>query len=846
MVLRTALLRGVCALAAISAGVTGVAHAQTPGATQPAVTTLDDIVVTARKREESLQSVPVAVTTQTAEQLERQRITEPTQLGRVVPSLQIRPSSGSSNSAQIALRGQYAGDSLLGVSQPVGLYMDSVNVPHPFGANNSFFDISRVEVLKGPQGTLYGRNTTGGAINIITRGADYNGVHGFGEGEIGNFNSYRIGGAVNVPIVADKLAARLAVQYWNKDGYGESRITGQTFGDDKDDVVARLSLVFDPIETVHGELKVEYGKAKHNGAMISNVAINNPGQTAYFSAALWSNPAVYRPLLLQGLGGNQAALGQVIAAGRAVLDPCIGGDLYKNCSATNQFDDLETWHGALDLSWDITDEVTLRSITGVHHFKNTKIFDLDSVQPQILEVGFGSNGLAVAPGIGTFNLPYDLVPDQESTQWTQELNLSGTFMERLDWMVGAYGSWDDGNGSQNAGALEEFTAVATGSPVLFAHDGLENKSDTWALYTQNDIRFTDRVSITLGARYTEERIEQTLADWDYITATNTFVCHGSLANGAATNYAPPIPGNPDSCATSIFSTGPNNSFARGTFSGTSYLASFNFQITPQHLFYAKTARGFRGGAFGRTTQVPAAPEFATDYELGFKGDWLDRRLRTNVAIYQTNYDNKQVSSLQCTGGVAPPSPAGAGFTTKLLNAATARIQGFEAEFQALPMEGLSVWGNISYTNAKYLRWDNAVSGSGIPLTSAAGLDIAVTPDWQGAIGARYEMPVASGVGAVQLDYIYRGETALTPINNDPSLSDSIERDMLGSVGLINARLEYSLEDQGLTFALWGANLTDEEYGLPGITSAYTGGIAHRMTEAPRTYGVTVRKTFGSE
>src|SRR5690606_18505700 len=312
---------------------------------------------------------------------------------------------------------------------------------------------------------------------------------------------------------------------------------------------------------------------------------------------LWSNAAVYRPLLLQGLGGNAAALAQVIAAGRAVLDPCIGGDLYKNCSATNQFDNLDTWHGVLDLTWDITDDIALRSVTGVHSFRNTKVFDLDSVQPQVLEVGFGSNGLAVAPTIGVFNLPYGLVPDQQSTQWSQEFNLSGTFMERLDWLVGVYGSWDEGHGSQNAGALEELTAVTTGSPVLFAHDGLSNKSDTWALYTQNDIRLSDRVSVTLGARYTEEKIVQELADWDYyingsrsafrlynpngtftdVTGLppNTFVCHGSLANGTtAANYLPPVLNDPDSCANSIYATGPNNSFSQGKFSGTSYLASF--------------------------------------------------------------------------------------------------------------------------------------------------------------------------------------------------------------------------------------------------------------------------------
>jgi iron complex outermembrane receptor protein len=870
MKLRKRLLSGAVITIALPVTMTGLAAAQSGPPQQPSAQ-LSEIVVTARKREESLQSVPVAVTTQTGAQLQQQRISQPTDLGRIVPSLQIRNSSGSGNSGQISLRGQSASDSLLGISQPVGLYQDTVNIPHPFGANNGFLDIQRVEVLKGPQGTLYGRNTTGGAINIITRNPDYDGIHGFVEGEVGDYKDWRVTAAVNVPVIADKLAVRLAYQHWNRQGFGKSVVTGQHFGDDHKDDTIRVSVRFDPFENLTGSLKLEYSKADHNGAMLANRSIlppvddltrpifvsaaNNqifvPSNSAYVSAAVAANPAANGALLLQSFGGNRAAFDQLLATGRTLLAPCIGGSIYENCSATHQFDNLKSWHGVLDWSWDINDYVRLRSITGVHAFTNTKVFDLDGVQPQVLEVGYANNGLALPPTAGNVALPYNLPPDQQSQQWSQEFNLTGNaFDKHLSWLVGAYASWDKGKGSQQAGALEELTSLQ------FGHAGLRNTTDTWALFTQNDVKFNDVFSITFGARYTEEKIGQDLADWNYSIRTGLFTCNGAvLVNGAlvplagATAWAPSDPHNFETCARDIRATGPGNLFTRAKSNGISYLLSFNFQLTPDKLLYVKTARGFRGGAFGRAAQIPASPETDVDYEVGFKADWLQHRLRTNIAAYQTNYDNKQVSSLV-------PVPGGA-FTTLLLNAATARIRGAEVEFQAVPFEGLSVFGTASWNEAVYTNWPNATTIDGVPLSSAgvpsgnaAGISIIIppygTPPWQGSVGARYEMPVAGGTGAAQLDYSYRGSLPLTPVNNQGLVPDAVERDMNRAVGLLNARLEYKREDLGLTGSVWVTNLTDEKYGYEGISAGFTAGISHLVVQAPRMWGVTVRKTFGGE
>ena len=847
---RTLLLAGAAATLATS--ISGMAYAAaSPSATAAASDQgFGEVLVTARKREESIQRIPVAVTAQSGSQLQEKHITQPTDLEAIVPSLQIHLASGSDNSALIALRGQVASDSLLGVSAAVGLYEDGVNIPHPFGSNNAFFDLSQVEVLKGPQGTLYGRNTTGGAITITTKGADYNGYHGFVEGEVGNFRDYRGSFAINLPIIADKLALRLAYQHWSQDGFGHSLITGQTFGNDHNDDLVRTSLKFDPTPNFDAVLKVEYGRAHHNGAMIADVYNSPTDFTALASEALWSNFAANAPIVGAAAGGDPVAFGKLIGIGGALLAPCVGVSLYTNCSATHQFDNVTTWHGALDMKWKINDAITLRSVTGVHYFTNTKVFDLDSVQAQILEVGYGAG--ALQPDVPGITVPYPLKPDQQSTQWSQEFNLSGqAFDKKLDWLLGAYGSWDNGHGAQNSNAVTELITLFYGSPqYLGTHDGLKNTTNTYAFFTQEDYHFTKQISLTLGGRYTHEHIGQVLASWGYFPGL------GGIYLCTETKAPPPNPADPSSCATNPAATGPGGSFQSADFHGYSYLASLNFQVTDDVLIYLKTARGFRGGAFGRTAQIPAKPETDTDYELGIKGDFLDHRVRADLAIFDTQYRNKQESAAVCSDGKVPgPTGCSSGtFSTILENAATARIRGVEFEGQVRPATGLSIFGDVSYTDTLYTSFPGAVSGSGSPPKNpdgslynggdAAGLPLGAVPRWKGDIGGRYEMPVGPGIAAIQADYSIRGAYPITPLNQDPNTPLALQQSINGVVGLLNGRVEYKIPNKGLTMSLWATNLTNKGYGYQGITSVYTGGIGTEIVQPPRTFGFTVHLAFG--
>jgi iron complex outermembrane recepter protein len=845
MTYKTMLLRGVCALVAAAVAPTGQALAQGSA-------TLDEVVVTARKREESLQSVPVAVTAQTGQQLERQSIDEPSDLARIVPSMSVpQQTSAKPNIAFITLRGQTAGDNILTVSQPVGLYIDSVNIPHPVGANGSFFDLSRVEVLKGPQGTLYGRNTTAGAMNIITRNADWQGVHGYLAGELTKFKGRKINGAVNLPVVEDVLAVRLAGQYWKRDGYGRSRITGQKQGGDHDDKNIRATVNFNPVEDVSIVVKGELGKANRVGNLVKMFDLQTTGAAA---------------TAVQEANANDGS-----PAGLNLLQSCVGGDIFVSCSGSRQFEVDKTRHFSLDMNWDITDNVRLRSVTGYHWFSVLSWFDIDGSPYQLGESSGGTNtfqpdtGIAVPPATARlpngaippgppYLLPFKARPDQESGQWTQELNLSGSFIDdRLNWLLGGFVSSDKGNGVQISvrnPSLGVLTAPFYAPTIPNSFEGLDVDAKTWAVFTQNDFKITDIFSVTGGLRYTKEKLFQNNASWafnqNFPSAVNpsagpgkVYQClYGLLGpSGVADSFGPArlatYQTDPKACALP----------QRAKFDGWSYLASLNAQWTPDILTYAKISKGFRGGALQlRLPQAaPAEPEIAKDIEVGIKGDFLERRLRANFAWYRTNYSNQQFSFL-----VILPSGAR---TTQLFNAASARYKGWELEVQARPISGLSISGSMSHLDAKYTSFPNFPSAS-FGTIDASGFRVENTnggpTKWTYNLSARYDVQAGPGVLGLQADYSDQSDTPLTRAAEQPAVADSIERFLRHNPALVSARIDYDLKEIGLRVSAFGTNLTNEKYAGNGLAQGTNGGITTGIVREPRVYGVALRYTFGGD
>ncbi|MDB5448422.1 MAG: hypothetical protein JWQ97_3739, partial [Phenylobacterium sp.] len=686
----------------------------------------------------------------------------------------------------------------LTMSQPVGVYEDSANIPHPDGLNGALFDIQRVEVLKGPQGTLYGRNTTGGAVNIITRGADYNGYHGFVSGEAGNYSDWRIDGAVNLPIVQDMLSARLAYQHWSRKGYGSSVTTGQDLGGDHNDDLVRLSVRFDPFSTFTSSTKLEYGHMNQHGYL--------------------------QPLVAVAAGNPLPALEAQFEGGS--ITPWIDTSMFHVGSQDKLFDRVRTWHFVEDWSWEINDAVSLRSITGYHKVSDFPKTDLDATPFQILEIFAGAGGTQpIVNGPYT----YPLIPENIYHSWTQEFDLSGHAFGRLDWLVGAFGSWEQGHGGEPYVAFGDLTQGQVNTSTISNGE----LTDTWAFFTQNDLHLSDQFSVTLGARYTQEIVKNNSQQFTWLKGA--FSC----INGS------PAPGNTPSNCPTITQEEKSN--------GISYLASFNFQLTPDMLLYVKTSRGFRGGALQfRAAGFPSVkPEIAIDYEAGFKSDFLEHRLRTNLAYYHTNYKNKQEQAITTVCGnqvVAPGQPTCAGgdtphSSTVLKNAATAKVDGVEAEVTAAPVAGLTVYGTLTYMRGVYTAFPDALNPDGQSV-DGTGLPFA-DPKWRYSVGSRYQHEVGPGVLGGSLDWSWRAHNNLTAINISPSFPLALQQRLNQAVGLLNGRIDYALPGRGVTVAVFATNLLNKHYQTESLFSAAL-GIAAATTQAPRMFGVTITKTIGEE
>ena len=813
---------------------------------------IGDIVVTARKREENAQTVPVSITNLNAEQLAQKVITKPEDLGRFTPGLVFRIAS-SSTAANFSLRGQWGSDIILTVAPAVGLYENSGNIPHVIGFNGALFDIARIEVLKGPQGTLYGRNTTGGAINIITRAADYDGDHGYLTVELGNYDSRKVVGAFNVPIVDDKLALRVAGQHWSRTGYGQSLVTGQRYGGDRDDDSLRGTLLFTPTSSIESRTTLEYVHLNRGGEFYSLVAVP-AGSNAPTEAGLEAGCATSIGNITPGSPSfNRAIAVAFPACASAAINRSFTNDVLTNRSNHTSFERVTTWHAVEDLTFDLSDDVRLRSITSYRQADYVSTTDFDGSPYQILETQTGvgganpaaryvSDGVDPIPGgttvlpAGTavafpYSYPFPVGTNQAYHQWTQEFNLTGkAFDDRLSWLAGAFGSYDRGRGSEQQFAFAELT----GGSIDVSSNTLKLVSKSWGIFTQDDFKLTDKLSVTGGLRYSKEFQDIDSQPFAWSAVTGGFTC---AAIPPAGRYAAPG-NNPGNCT--IIRNGIRSD-------GVSYLASINYQITPDILLYAKTSKGYRGGSLQlrAASQPGSKPETATDYEIGLKSEFLDRHLRVNIAGYHTDYNNKQVGEIVpvCTD---TSNPACSATQTIIFNAANARINGFEAEVVAVPIRGLTLTGNGSLVDSKYTSYPNAPDANSLTngTFDATGLPFR-DPKWKYDVGARYEHDVGPGVGAASLDWSWVGHFNNTRLDYADVFQGPVLNSVLAARGLLSGRIDYTLPDKGLVFAVSATNLLDQRYrNIFTFSKALGAGIA--STAEPRMVYFSITKKFGHE
>ncbi|MET0164014.1 MAG: TonB-dependent receptor, partial [Vicinamibacterales bacterium] len=564
-------------------GIAGAQEAAT-GRSQPA-TQLETIVVTARKRTEDIQSVPISVTAVSGTDLENQNVRTVGEVVLTVPNMSVTSGSNSATAPTYTIRGQVQNDTTAAVDPSVGIYVDGVYWARAHGSNAALLDVSQVEVLRGPQGTLFGRNTTGGAINMTTNDPNFDGFSGSGSVGFGNYDQFDFSGVLNMPITADRLAARIAVNQQQNHGWIKDEVTDERYSRSRQ-WIGRGKLLFTPTDALSFVLSGEYFDYD-GGAPVEQLAFILPPN------AVGPNGA---PL---GLGAIEALLesGFTDNGQRHVVDD--DSDAIDRISLDRPdrtWTESQTYslRGALDTEWG-----TLKSIVAYRKVDTSSKLDLDGTPYEIFNVTFNESNV---------------------DQWTGELQASGLALdERLNWTVGAYYFTEDG---VDQTAAQTVTAILGNRAASPSGSFIEN--DSYAGYAQGTYRLTDAWSLTAGLRYSsDERHKRQFQD---------------IAN----------PANPICPAgTTPRSSGRCEAAFKRTDSDWSYTFGLDYQFTPDILGYVKTSRGYRAGGFNTRggADLPGGgafgPETVTDYEVGLKSEFLDNRVRLNLAVYYSDYRDIQ-------------------------------------------------------------------------------------------------------------------------------------------------------------------------------------------------------------
>jgi iron complex outermembrane receptor protein len=681
------------AAGALAMAWSGGASAQT--SPEPGVDTVDDIVVTAQRREERLQDVPISVTALSAAQLERNQIDDIASIQYATPSFTLTPHPGDPTSTGIGLRGLVQSDSLLTLDPAVGVYVDGVYLARSAGGNLNMVDMQRVEVLRGPQGTLFGRNTTGGALNLTSQ-APTDAFEGYARLSVGDYDHRAFVGVLNIPIMPGEFDARIAYQHTEHSGYGANTFLDRELSDDDTDFI-RASAIIRPNDTWTFHFIGDY--------------TNRDSSEQMTHLLFASGTANLIPLVCNGTAPNPPIppaaapfLASLCPFGQAgdTLGNYIGGDFYDNSSEATGRLQVEAWglNGTVTGDWG-----TFRSITAYRQVDRNSGTDLDGT-PYIL--------LAQTPP----------VPQQmQQQQFSQELQIFGTaFGDRLDWILGAYYFQEEGFDDSTNSALWPLNLSCT-----FVRGDVENSSS--AFYAQFSYELFPDFTVTAGARHTED--ERALVTRNRSQNQLTGVVSCQIAAALLDN--PPF--NPADVSTCV-ATLPEQSF-----SYTPFTVGADWRINEQALVYLKFSRGFRAGGFslrgGTTTGAfaPFNPEQVESTEAGVKLDLFGRRLRVNAAVYSAEYTDIQQSVI--TAGPTGPS-------TEVRNVGEGEITGGEVEVTAR-LGDLTLIGTLGIVDAEYTAGPNV------------GAPFSRTPEMTYSLAADYPIHIGDMTLNLHTDYSWRDE-----------------------------------------------------------------------------------------
>ena len=797
--LRLQLLTGA-ALAAISAA---PAFAQTAAAVDETTTAsvgLEEVIVTAQKRETNLQSTPIAISVVGGESLQARHVESLINLtDGAIPSLRVTTFEARQSALTIGLRGIVPFDAnQTARDQGVGVYIDGIYLGRQQGLNAALFDVERIEVLRGPQGTLFGRNTEGGALSIVTKlpTGEFGGRMKVG---VGNYGSYS--GELHQDFAEwNHLAVKLDGLIQHQDPTTKNPLAGQAGWNQHHRIGGRVNALFTPTETFSAEVSADYAKDEN---------------TPFFSQLVNYNPYGKRVRTLAEITAVGAAPAGTINPLAPLVKVHTERQSVSDIGAPQQPSVDKTGGASAILKFEAGENLELRSISAVRAVA-TNQWDNSGIESRTVFVPNGP--------FGRYSLS-----DLYQRQWSQELQAVGNFGAAFEYVVGLYyfeehvkesaatpftNQWNaDGSAYTIRSSTGTSAAVSGTAGWEYGTRFLQRASFADAIskaaYGQGTFNATERLHLTVGGRFTDDKRTGKLY----------------IVNGKATNF--------------LF-----------TYDDSRFDPLVNLAYEPADgiNLYAKYSTGFRAGGANSRSQTFQAfdPEEVKSYELGAKMDLLDRRLRLNLAAYhmdrtgtQTDFDNVDTT---------PGSPTLGAHTEETRNSpGTSKIKGFEAELTARLLDGVTIGASYAYTDVKVPAAPFPFTGNpDIPVGTPFPVYVVYTPKNALSAYIDYEIPVGDLTFRAHLDANYAGkqyafQTEFADVSPTGKLIQNVAA-MTDSSFIVNANLALAGINMGsggprATISVWARNLLDEEH-IYRISAANRGTIGdYANFNPPRTFGV---------
>jgi iron complex outermembrane receptor protein len=800
---RRALLASMLAASALTAVGPAPAFAQS-GA-------LEEVIVTARKREETLQETPIAVSAFNSDMLRAAQIINVDGLTHVVPGLSRREGR---KTADLNIRGIGTRAPGIEAEPAVGVYVDSVYIPRNDAQLVDVLEMESVQVLRGPQGTLFGKNTAGGAILLTTKKPGPE-MAGFASTDIGNLDRHNFRGGISGPLSIDGLYGGIQADYQKEDGYRDDLYTGVDYGNiDRHSVLAQLR--YESKENFTGDLMLFYGEVEENEAPTNCVQSNPAAAIQTFTAP-----------------GNATPYGELCEQSNELVD-----DEKVIFDRTPLEFNITNYMAGLTLAWDL-EPVTVKSITGYLYQEDIMTGNLDVDSTNLFTLGNVWEPLNQMRANG-------IDPDDENrTFFSQEFQFLGdAFDEFLTYTVGAFYSYekiDDapfgatlGPGGFIGTDLGDGTVRLLPASISFRSAQVrEFKNTSMAVFGQTILNLSDMWQLTLGARYTQE--EKKAGQVNYVAA-EAFPVGNVLPRAefdALENYLQGLIVNPEN-------PNPGGEDKWNEFNPAVTLAMFTPPAWSNDFFdggmlYTSASSGFKAGGFTPfgTGYVAFDPEDLWSYEFGYKLDFWDHRARINGAFYYSEYDDIQITVTRTFPRADPTLPPAT--ENGIVNAGQATIKGAELEFSLMPLDGLLLAVSASYIDAGY---DEFLDLQPPDTTIDRGNeDFAYVPEQTYTVTAQYEWLTDWGYLTPQLNYYYVSSQFI----GLDAVSAAADEAYLDSYDLWRFRLAFQPSAvEGLEVAGYVKNLTDEKYFGAGIASINGVGSVALVPGRQRTYGVELR------